>query len=575
MMGAIRVLPESVTSQIAAGEVIERPSSIVRELMDNSIDAKSDKIDITIEDGGRRSVRVSDNGGGMGRDDLLLCLERYATSKIHSMQDLFSIMTLGFRGEALPSIASVSRMEIVTRPPGDLIGHRLKVSGGKLVSMDEAGAPSGTIVQVRDLFYNVPVRKKFLRSARTETDHIIDVFSRIALPFTPIHFRLHDGTRPILNLPGCDAPLDRISAIMGRDVAGAMVETSQSEGDIKISAYLAPPSLSRSKGDHILTYLNKRNIRDRLILRALLEGYGQRLMRGRYPYAVLFIEMNPLKVDINVHPMKQEVRFHDSHRVYEMILQTIDKALRGPGVPSREPPPYKKDFPGTQEASTFTVAESPQDYPGPSSREPTYVSWKSHEQGLIQRGPQIIGQLKDTYILCQDEDGLLLIDQHAAHERIVYESLKNAYQSSSLEGQRFLIPYKLEIPQKDARILEKKMDDLKVLGVELDHFGGSTFIVRSVPSLLAGVQWEAFVLDLIPLLEGESDLTSDKVMDRILTTMACHGSLRAGKSMTHQEMTHLLHQLEALTLSTHCPHGRPVYQKIRFYDIEKMFKRIV
>ncbi len=578
-MNAIRILPEKVASQIAAGEVIERPASVVRELLDNSIDAGSTRVEVTIENGGKRRIKVSDNGVGMNRDDLLLCLERHATSKIRSVSDLFSLCSLGFRGEALPSTASVSRMEITSRPAEQLIGHRVKVDGGKLRSVDEIGCPAGTIVEVRDLFYNVPARRKFLRADKTEADHIIDTLSRIALPFLHIHFRLEDRTKTILNLPLSENDLNRLSVLMGRDVARTLVDLDQQAGELKIKAYLAPPDLSRSRGDRIFIYVNNRSIRDRLVTRAVMEGYGQRLMKGRYPQVVIFLEVDPSLVDINVHPTKQEIRFRHSRLVYQTIISSVEDTLRQrfhaifeTGIDEGY-----RELRETAEKplSGVEMAEPPMAYSLPSYERSGVPEKVFQEPYFVREGPHVIGQLKGTYILCQTRDGLLMVDQHAAHERIVYEALKGAYQTMRIERQSFLIPHKLEVSVNEARIIQQKLDQLVKLGLEMEHFGGNTFLLRSVPSSLIHAQWEKFLYDIIPVLEEEDDLSSAKAMEKILTVMACHGAIRAGKRMSHEEMALLLNQLEEMDLPTNCPHGRPILKRLSYYEIEKMFKRVV
>ncbi len=577
-MNTIRILPEKVATQIAAGEVIERPSSVVRELLDNCIDAGSDRILIEIEKGGKRLIKVRDNGVGMNRDDLLLCLERHATSKIKSTSDLLSIETFGFRGEALPSMASVSRMEITSRPKDQLSGYRVKIDGGKLKSVDETGSPPGTIVEVRDLFFNTPARRKFLRAEKTETDHIVDVLSKIALPFLHIDFRLNDGQKTLLILPISENDLNRLAILMGRDVAGSMEYLDQQLNEIRIKAYLASPDLNRSRGDRIFVYVNYRSVRDRLITRAVIEGYGQRLMKGRYPQAAVFIEMPPDLVDINVHPTKQEIRFRDSRRVYQAIVSSIEGVLGEQFHPilnmaSRG----STEFRDTREAQIpeWRVADPEGAYSGSGDESSDYSKNLFQEQVVVKQSPQIIGQLKDTYILCQSDEGLLLVDQHAAHERIVYERLKKAYQSMKIEGQAFLIPHRLEFSLKEGRIIEEKTQQLSQLGVELEHFGGSTFLLRSVPSVLVDAEWEGFLLDLLPVLEEEEDLSQDKAMDKWLTVMACHGAIRAGKRLSQQEMISLLNQLQEMDLPTNCPHGRPVFRRFSYYEIEKMFKRVV
>ena len=569
-MDVIRILPEKVASQIAAGEIIERPASVVRELIDNSIDAAAEKIVIRIEQGGKRLIKVSDNGAGMNRDDLLLCIERHATSKIRAVSDLFSVKTLGFRGEALPSMSSVSRMEITSRPVDQLIGYRLKIAGGKLKSIDETGSPAGTIVELRDLFFNMPARRKFLRTGKTETDHIIDTLSRIALPFIRLHFRLDDAGKTVLNLPSSENELDRFSVLFGRNVAASMIEASQETGELRVRAYLAPSDLSRARGDRIFIYINNRNIRDRLVTRAVMEGYGQRLMKGRYPQAVLFLEFDPSLVDINVHPTKQEVHFNKSHLVYKTVISTIERAL-GKRLHSVFDAGYlRQEGSKAGQIDGAVMAEPKWEYSGPVQKEAD-----PQEKFILKERAQIIGQLKETYILCQLRDGLLMVDQHAAHERIVYETLKKSYNSLPIECQTFLIPHKLEFSLKDGRVIMKRLDYLARLGLEIEHFGGSTFLLRSVPSLLVNVQWDDFLLELIPVLEDEGDLTNDRALNRLLTIMACHGAIRASKRLSQEEMSRLLDQLEEMDLPTNCPHGRPIFKKFNYYEIEKMFKRVV
>lgn len=575
MNSLIRVLSEKVVSQIAAGEVIERPASVVRELLDNSIDAESNRITIRIEKGGKGLIKVTDNGVGMTRDDLLLCLERHATSKILTIADLPNITTLGFRGEALPSIAAVSRTEITSRPGDELVGNKLKVAGGKLKSIDETGSPPGTDVEVRDLFFNVPARRKFLRSVKTETEHIIDTLTRITLPYYRIHIKLEETGKTLLNLPATENPLNRLSALFGREVAASMTEGLSENGDMVVRTYQASPDLSRNRGDRIFIYVNGRNVRDRLITRAVMEGYGQRLMKGRYPQLVIYLEINPNFVDVNVHPTKQEIRFHHGHLVFQTIRNTIASAFgtefnvpygwedRDPGVGHREP------------ISSGTTAEPVWVYSGQDTREILAPTRIFEQQNLVQEVPQVLGQLKETYILCQTEDGLLMVDQHAAHERIVYETLRKSHRGNSIEQQSFLIPHKLELSLKEGRVVLKHLDHLVKMGLELEHFGGSTFLLRSVPSILVSVNWNDFLKDLIPILEEEGDITRDKVLDKLLTIMACHGAIRAGQRLSHTEMGQLLHQLNKTDLSSNCPHGRPVLKKFSYVEIEKMFKRIV
>lgn len=573
-MNTIRVLPEKVASQIAAGEVVDRPASVVRELIDNSIDAGADRIVVRIENGGKRLIKVSDNGVGMSRDDLLLCIERHATSKIETASDLFSVKTFGFRGEAIPSIASVSRMQIVSRTKGNLGGHKLKIAGGRLISIEETGAPDGTIVEVRDLFFNIPARRKFLRATKTETDHIIDITTRAVLPLSNIHFRLDESEKAVMNLPASDEKLPRLSAIMGRNIAGSMIDAHEINDELAITVYLAPSDQSRTRGDRLFVYVNGRYIRDRLVTRAVMEGYGQRLMKGRYPQAVVFMEIDPSKVDVNVHPTKQEIRFRNGRAVFSTIVYTIEKALARSlhTFPGQEW--IKHDRRPNQGKGFDLVSEPMWNYAQAEQGIATPTRTGETDQPMVKEGPKIIGQLGNTYIMCQVKDGLLMVDQHAAHERIVYENLKKGFDASKLEVQTLLTPYKLELTMKEKRIVLEKGKDLTRVGIELDHFGGCTFLLRAVPALLKNITWDSFISELIAEL-GEDKLEHETFLDKVLTVMACHGAVRAGQRLNEEEIKHLFVQLEDMDLPTNCPHGRPIFKHFTYYEIEKMFKRVV
>lgn len=581
-MSAIRILPEKVALQIAAGEVIERPASVVRELVDNSIDAGAQHVSITVAKGGKNLVRVVDDGAGMDRDDLLLCLERHATSKISSIPDLFSITTLGFRGEALPSIAAVSRMEVLSKRREALLGHRLKVAGGRIKSLEETGAPPGTTVEVSELFFNTPARKKFLRAQATETDRIVDVLARIALPFVSVDFRLEEGDRTLLSLPACSNEINRLAALFGRDVAGSMRCCELQQERLGIRCFLASPELSRTRGDRIFVYVNSRNVKDRLLTHAVMEGYGGRLMKGRYPQAVLFLDMDPASVDVNVHPTKQEVRFRESGLVHDALQSVIQKAL-GEKPPSFAQIRHKPETPQLQEAiPVFAMAEPGLEYdrvkPSFSGPAPQSAVARAAEVPSVQLfGEQIeiIGQLKNTYILCQSEKGLLLIDQHAAHERVLYEKLKSAAMERRMESQPFLIPPSLELPPKELRVLTRHLDRLKGFGIEMEPFGGNTLLVLSVPAVMVGANWLGFVQELSPVLEKDFDVSGPGTLDSMISVMACHSAIRAGTRLSFNEMRQLLSDLHAAQIPSHCPHGRPLFKQFSYYEIEKMFQRVV
>jgi DNA mismatch repair protein MutL len=576
-MNTIRILSETLSAQIAAGEVVDRPASVVRELTDNSIDASANRIVIAIEAGGKRRIRVSDNGCGMSKDDLLLCVERHATSKIRTASDLLSVRSLGFRGEALPSIAAVSRMRITSLPQDCLTGHTLRISGGKLLQIEETGAPSGTTVDVKDLFFNIPARRKFLRAERTETDHIVDILSRVAMPFPKITFKLDEGSRNVVHLPASEDILDRISGLLGRKTAEAMMTGDKKDGDLSIRVYAGPPELARNRGDRLYVYVNGRNIRDRIATKAILEGYGRRLMKGQYPQVVIFVDIDPLEVDVNVHPTKQEIRFRDASRVFQAIVSAVGKTL------DRLPQPFlrqgltERAVPFGRSSST-AVSEPPWEYsPGRAPTDPpsrAVTPGPPLDSAMVPAGPKIIGQLAHTYILCETANGLVIVDQHAAHERIVYEHLKKSLAAERIEMQTLLIPHELELSTKETRLLLEKGDGLHRFGLEFEHFGGNTFLLNAVPALLRNVNWQSFVSELVSqFAEGTPD--EDTLFDACTTLMACHGAIRAGERLSHEEMDRLLTQLGEMDLPTNCPHGRPVFREFTYPEMERMFKRVV
>ncbi|MCF8119129.1 MAG: DNA mismatch repair endonuclease MutL [Deltaproteobacteria bacterium] len=576
-MNVIRVLPEQVASQIAAGEVIDRPASIVKELIENSVDARARRITVRIAEGGKRLIKVSDNGVGMSRDDLLLSVERHATSKLREADELSRVKSLGFRGEALPSMAAVSKMQITSLPPDQVVGYRLTVSGGKPPEIAETGTPPGTIVEVKDLFFNMPARRKFLRTSRTELGHIIEVMGRAAMPFPEIHFSLVEGTRSILTLPASTAPLERLAALMGREVGQAMTEGEECHDGIRIQLYAAPPEYSRNRGDRLYVYVNGRNIRDRLVTRAIMEGYGQRLMKGKYPQIVLFLEMDPSQVDVNVHPTKQEVRFRETHKVFHTIVSAINSRLT-PASPSPwrtdplapESPPESPFLPFAEIAEPGSPPYGKAEGMGTVTQGPL----RPGERTLLNQGTEIIGQLGSTYILCQVQDGLLMVDQHAAHERIVYEHLRSSLKHSQIQIQTLLLPPELELTSKEKQIALDQKERLDALGIDLAHFGGNTFILRSVPAMLENISWSAFVSELLAqLTDGPSDDMA--VLDKGITVMACHGAVRAGQRMSLEEMHRLMDELNETELPTNCPHGRPVFRHFSYLELEKMFKRVI
>ncbi|MBW1731319.1 MAG: DNA mismatch repair endonuclease MutL [Deltaproteobacteria bacterium] len=568
-MSRIRILSEEVATQIAAGEVIERPSSVVRELVDNSIDAGADRIRVRIEGGGKSLIRVSDNGIGMSRDDLLLSIERHATSKILSVEDLFAISSLGFRGEALPSIASVSRMRITSKVAEAVAGHTLKISGGKLEDIEETGAPEGTTVEVRDLFYNVPARKKFLKGERTEADKIIDTFSRLALAFENIYFQLENEQKLLINLPSSEQLIPRLAILFGRSVAEGMVQETFNKSGLSMTVYAAPAEFSRSRADRIYVYVNRRNVKDRLINRAIMDGYGQRLMKGAYPQVVLFIETEPSQVDVNVHPAKQEVRFRQPGLLFQSIMRLVDSAL------GRRIHIYPGSSTWDREGEVQEPVEVRWEPSSPATKPVSFpLTTDSVQVPLFDEQITVIGQLNRTYILCQDRNGLMIVDQHAAHERVLYEKLMEQVKKSGLEVQNLLVPKRIDLSVSEKRTLEKRGEVLSELGIDVEDFGGEAVLLRAVPSMLENADWDQLLVELIGALK-EGPVDKGSILEHVITIMACHGAIRAGHTMSMAEMTALLAQLNRLRLPTNCPHGRPITRTITYYELERMFKRVV
>ncbi len=569
-MNSIRVLPEEVACRIAAGEVVDRPASIVRELVDNSLDAGADRISIRVEGGGRKSIRVTDNGAGMSRDDLLLSIERHATSKIRSAEDLFSIASLGFRGEALPSIAAVSRVTITSRARGQLSGHRLSISGGRLNSIEETGTPEGTIFEARDLFFNLPARKKFLRAAKTEAGHIIDTVTRMIPSFPEVFFKLQEGGRMVISAAPSDDIVQRLATLMGRETAESLLRGEERFDGFTVKAFLAPGGFARSRADRLFIYVNRRYVRDRLLTRALMEGYGGRLMKGTYPQAVLFVDMDPGSVDVNVHPTKQEIRFHDSNGVYQSVLSAVRNCL------GSSPHPVSR-FP----AGARSVSERGWEYEEkPVPADPLFQTGSDDgpppppEQTSFSPDLRVLGCLAGTYLICETDEGMLMVDQHAAHERILYEELLRGLRDSDIQSQAMLLPRQIELSAVEERILDRKGHVLRKLGIDLEHFGGRTYLLRAVPWVLNQVDWSGFISELLASINDEG-FEESKIFEGAIAVMACHGSIRAGNRITESEISALFSRLRKTGIPEHCPHGRPVFKAITLKEIEKMFKRAV
>lgn len=582
----IRILPEIVSNKIAAGEVVERPSSVVKELVENALDAGSTSIIIEIEKGGKSLIRISDNGSGMSRDDAMLSIERYATSKISKDEDLFSINTFGFRGEALPSIASVSRLSLVTKEKTAEAGTEIKIDGGKVVSVADKGSPSGTAVIVKDLFFNTPARRKFLKSTDTEAGHIADIVASMALGHAEVGFRLIHNGKTVYNLLSASDPALRAEDVLGKDTRNSLYGLGFSSGDISVSGRISSPMVKRSTTRGIYTYVNGRFVRDKVIQHALLDGYASRLIKGEFPVAVIFISLPYDQVDVNVHPAKREVRFADRNKVHDAVKQAVINTLDLLD-------PYKKTgweishniLAGkTSGVSETRVLYEPSGVSG--SAYPVYAkTFEEKQSSDIQtdlwekkqfRDLRILGQLHGTYIICESGEGIFLIDQHAAHERILYEELKTRRKDTKEHpSQKLLIPEVIEFGYREAGIFEKLLPDFFKAGIEVEPFGGNAFAVKSVPIFMDGKDIKSAVTDIVEkIIETGFAPGLEKASDEVLKLVACHGAIRANQNLSDKEIRVLVDQLDGCEMPSHCPHGRPTWISFTINELEKFFKRI-
>jgi len=628
IMSIIKILPEILSNKIAAGEVVERPASVVKELVENALDAAGTRIMVDIEKGGRSLIRVADNGSGMGRDDALLALERYATSKIYKDQDLFRIQTLGFRGEALPSIAAVSRFSLVSRDQSADAGTEIRVEGGKIKDVSEVGAPEGTMVTIRQLFFNTPARRKFLKTVGTEMGHIGDKVSSIALGHPGVQFRLTHNDKIVKDWPSTSTPLDRVVDVLGGDLKNALHPIEFQSSAVSISGWISSPRTTRRTSRGVFIYVNGRFVRDRIIQHALFEGYSQRLVKGQFPIAALFITVPFEEVDVNVHPTKNEVRFARQRDVHEAVRQAVARTLFGAdksgwdtrknfqdeafGNQGRVSETGQKDFgfripdfgfkrsdvkspsyssnggthhefldepathnpqPATHNAQPATRNPQPTTRDAhPATRSTQATIWQKKRFGDMR----IIGQLHNTYIVCEADAGLIMIDQHAAHERILFERFSDRATHVPKAAQRLLVPESVELGYREAGVLEKLIPDLADLGLEIEPFGGNTFLVKSVPPLLAEREVKPLLVEIVEKIVevGSSSGLAEK-LEECRMVMACHGAIRANQALSEAQINGLLDQLDGCKNPSHCPHGRPTWIRWDIRTLEKSFKRIV
>lgn len=580
----IQVLPLQLINQIAAGEVIERPASVVKELLENSLDAGASAIEVDIESGGSRRIRVRDNGTGIRKQDIPLALSRHATSKIASLEDLEQISSLGFRGEALPSIASVSRLQLSSRQPDATSGWVFQGNGsGSAADTAPVAHPVGTTVDVQDLFYNTPARRKFMRTETTEFRHIEQVVRRIALSRFPVGVKLQHNRKPVLQLPPADTRAEqehRLARICGAAFMEQAVSIEHSGAGLKLGGWVAAPTFSRSQPDLQYFYVNGRMVRDKLVTHAVRQAYTDVLFHGRHPAYVLFLEIDPTVVDVNAHPTKHEVRFRDSRLVHDFLFRTLHDAL-AQIRPAEDQPPPRPNRPlhaldiqtgqGSavqQRGMTLGVREQLAGYtalhPDTSAQQPDEDLPLGHA----------LAQLHGIYILAQNRQGLVLVDMHAAHERITYEGLKTAHADDGVRSQPLLVPLGLAVSEREANICESGQERFNDLGFEIDRTGPEQLTVRQVPVLLYDTDIEGLVRDVLSdlLEQGDSRRVEDSV-NAVLSTMACHGSVRANRRLTIDEMNALLREMEITERSGQCNHGRPTWIQVSLDELDKLFLR--
>ncbi len=667
----IKILPPEIANRIAAGEVVERPASVIRELIDNAIDAGATRIDIEIENGGLNSMRVTDNGCGMSREDAQMCIKRHATSKIHTVEDLDAITTRGFRGEALAAISSVSKLEIVTRPPDEEFAAKIVVEGGKEFPPTETGAPAGTTIKITDLFYNTPARRKFLKKPATEMGHVLSTINWFALAHEAVHFTFAHNGRRSLDMPPVDNLPERIKQVFSKEMLDDMIPVSLDTPVVSISGLISRPTLTRNGSQHIYFFINNRYIKDRLLHRAVMNGYRNLLPTGRFPVVFLFLEVNPHDIDINVHPTKQEIKFYREDAIFSAMYGAIRQAwdtreeakaetaqifeslqhekskpvVSGPNVVSvpkqdgyetakqvldhpkeqkeeeKNPPHQLSSFDDSKEETSAKVEDISIPPPPPPTEEFSKKNTQQviesisqlnrkelgqpsqhpvseqekvksiEESGLADLGkaekrPEelfsprslegageltVRGQLLNSYILAEGTDGLYVIDQHAAHERILFEEFLLESERAAIASQPLLFPLTVDFSPDDAVILEENEPLFQQLGYDMEPFGPKTFVIRSVPSALTLEDAESFIKDVIGELKHEGN--SAEKRERALHTMACRAAVKFGDSLSFEDMSSIIRGLEKIPRRNVCPHGRPNILFLSDDVLRRLFKR--
>jgi DNA mismatch repair protein MutL len=598
----IRVLPNELVDQIAAGEVIERPASVVKELVENSLDSGARRIEIDVERGGIGLIRIRDDGCGIPADELPIAVSRHATSKITSLDDLESVTTLGFRGEALPSIGSVSRLRIVSHPADAEYGAEIGVDGGTATPVRPAAHPPGTTIEVRELFYNVPARRKFVRSDSTELGHIVRLVERLALSRFDVTFRLRHGTRLLLDAPAVEegAELNRVSEVLGREFAGRCVPVEHSAGPVHIAGWIGLPTAARATADQQYWFVNNRNVRDRLLMNAVRVAYRDVLYGGRHAAYVLYLTLDPKLVDVNAHPAKLEVRFRDSRQVHDFVFRALERVLADTkpnlaaalpaadsasvldrvGAPAPQGPRYTPSHGMTGSLPLYeptrnpwavvnTVREPEPDFCGTSAPSPAPLEAASeHPLGTA------LAQLHGIYILAQNRDGLVLVDMHAAHERVLYEKMKAEHELAEPASQHLLEPLVVDLKGHELDAILESRAEWEQAGFELDALGPTRLALRRVPALIARENVTEIVKAVVRDLELDADAHHlDGAADKFLGTLACRTAIHAHRRLTVPEMNALLRQMEVTERANQCNHGRPTWTRLSMPELDQLFLR--
>jgi DNA mismatch repair protein MutL len=593
----IQQLPEVLINQIAAGEVVERPASVVKELLENALDAGASKIDIELEEGGMRLIRIRDDGVGIAADQLPLALARHATSKIASLDDLEQVLTMGFRGEALPSIASVSHFALTSKPAVQAHASRIEVEGGRLLPLQPASHPDGSTVEVRDLFYNVPARRKFLRAERTEFGHIEELLRAVALARMDIGLRLSHNGKTVRSYRATSSDAERVRRLgeaLGEDFAQQSLRIEHEAAGLRLSGWVGLPTASRAQADQQYFYVNRRLVRDRVVAHAVRQAYADVLYHGRHPSFVLFLDIEPSRVDVNVHPAKSEVRFRDSRLVHDFLFRSLHQALSGARagmettheaapMPAAQAMPYPAygASPQTQGGFSFAVREQLGNYAALYGPARGADSAAANEAIALPDAPQgtpplgfALAQLHGIFILAENPAGLILVDMHAAHERISYERLKTAQDGEGIRIQPLLVPLAMAVSEREANCADERAATLATLGFEVSRAGPQALVLRGMPALLDGIDPRQLLLDVLSdLIEHGASNRIEQARNDLLSTMACHASVRANRRLTLPEMNALLRDMEATERSGQCNHGRPTWVQLTRAELDRLFLR--